>query len=429
MSRAWHALAIPDALGRLEATADGLVEPEAVRRLARFGPNRLQLPSSASALAILVGQLRSVIVVLLAAAVAVSLAAGDGLEAAAIGAVLILNTLIGFVTELRARRAMDALLQLETPRAFVIRDGRRRDIDARDLVPGDIIELEAGHHVPADARLLQATGLAIDEAPLTGESMPVTKAPDITLPEETPLADRRNLAYKGTTVLTGLGRAIITATGNETEVGRIGALVGGVVTEPTPLERRLDRLGKRLVWLALAVAALVAGLGALQGMPLELALETAIALAVAAVPEALPAVATIALAIGVHRMARRNAIVRRLPAVESLGSTTVICTDKTGTLTSGRMSVVHIWSGGQEYTLNATAENGEPTPEPMAVVLEAALLASRPPAETPDGSEARRGDPEDAAIFDAAKRTGLDRWRIVEGVRSSRCFRFRANGS
>ncbi len=214
-------------------------------------------------------------------------------------------------------------------------------------------------------------------------------------------------------MLTGLGRAVVTATGNETEVGRIGALVGGVVTEPTPLERRLDRLGRRLVWLALAVAALVAGLGAWQGMPLELAIETAIALAVAAVPEALPAVATIALAIGVHRMARRNAIVRRLPAVESLGSTTVICTDKTGTLTSGRMSVVRVWTDGHEYPLTARSENREASRDPMAVVLEAALLASRPPAETPDGAEARRGDPEDAAIFDAAKRTGLDRSRIV----------------
>ena len=230
--------------------------------------------------------------------------------------------------------------------------------------------------------------------------MPVTKTPDISLPAETPLADRLNLVYKGTTVLTGLGRAVVTATGNETEVGRIGALVGGVVTEPTPLERRLDRLGRRLVWLALAVAALVAGLGAWQGMPLELAIETAIALAVAAVPEALPAVATIALAIGVHRMARRNAIVRRLPAVESLGSTTVICTDKTGTLTSGRMSVVRVWTDGHEYPLAARSENREASRDPMAVVLEAALLASRPPAETPDSDQARRGDPEDAAIFE-----------------------------
>jgi Ca2+-transporting ATPase len=217
--------------------------------------------------------------------------------------------------------------------------------------------------------------------------------------------------YKGTTVLSGLGRAVVTATGNETEVGRIGALVSGVTVEPTPLERRLDRLGKRLVWLALAVAAIVAGLGALQGMPLALALETGIALAVAAVPEALPAVATIALAIGVHRMARRQAVVRQLPAVESLGSTTVICTDKTGTLTSGHMSVVRVWTEGREYTLPDGSRGL--SSDSLAAVLEAALLASRPPAETGTGTVARRGDPEDAAIFEAAKSAGLDHSRII----------------
>ena len=410
---AWHARSIADTLTGLDATASGLPDAEYERRLARFGPNHLTLPPSASIGEILVAQLRSVIVALLVAAVVISLLVGDRLEAAAIGAVLILNTLIGFVTELRARRAMDALLQLDTPRAAVVRDGRVRDIDARDLVPGDVIDLEAGQQVPADGRLLHVSGLTVDEAPLTGESLPVSKAADITLPADTLLADRRNLVYKGTMAVTGLGRAVVTSTGNETEVGRIGALVGGVIIEPTPLERRLDALGKRLVWLAVGVAALVGGLGAVQGVPIALALETALALAVAAVPESLPAVATIALAVGLHRMARRHAVVRRLPAVESLGSTTVICTDKTGTLTSGRMSVVRVWTDEREYPLLDTATERESWPETIGPVLEAALLASRPPADPAPGTAVTRGDPEDAAVFEAAARISLDRNRII----------------
>ena len=413
MHAAWHALSIVDVLAKLGTSTEGLSEDEAAQRLRKFGPNRLVLPATASVLSLLLHQLKSVIVALLVAAVGVSALVGEHLEAAAIAGVLVFNTAMGVVTELRARRAMEALLQLDVPRALVVRSGRRREIDARWLVPGDVIELDAERQVPADARLILATDAAANEAPLTGESLPVPKTADITLADDTPLAERRNMVYKGTTLVTGLGRAVVMATALATEVGRIGVLVGNVVVEPTPLERRLDQLGRRLVWLALAVAALVAALGVLQGMPLALALETAIALAVAAVPEALPAVATMALAVGVHRMARRHALVRRLPAVEALGSTTVICTDKTGTLTAGQMVVVRVWSARREWALSQDAAVPTPLDDSSKRVFEAAALASRPPVVSESGEVVRRGDPEDAAILAAAASAGIDRARLV----------------
>ena len=224
-------------------------------------------------------------------------------------------------------------------------------MDSQQLVPGDVVELGPGQTVPADGRLVIATDLRTNEAALTGESLPVSKEADLVLASETPLADRRNMVYKGTTVAAGAARAVVTATGRLTEFGRIGLLVGGIREERTPLERRLDALGHRLVWVTLAVAGAVGALGVLQGAPLAIMLETAIALAVAAVPEGLPAVATIALAIGLRRMARRHALVRRLPAVESLGSTTIVCTDKTRTLTSGDMTVVSVRSWDATFDL------------------------------------------------------------------------------
>ena len=407
----WHAQPVDAVLTALEATAAGLSSDEAARRQARYGPNRLPPPPRASPVRILLDQFRSVVVLLLIAATTVSLLLGDSVEAGAIAAVLVINTAIGFTTEFRARRAMEAILRLDAPRATVVRDGVLRVIDARDLVPGDIIELKAGYHVPADGRVIEGADLRTNEAALTGESLPSSKQA-LALPDDTPLADRRNMVYCGTTVAAGVGRAVVTATGRATEVGRIGELTAGVKIERTPLERRLDALGHRLVWLALSVAALVAGLGAMQGAPLDLIVQMGIALAVAAVPEALPAVATIALAVGMRRMAARNALVRRLPAVESLGSTTVICSDKTRTLTSGDMAVVRVWAAGQEVGLQPDAPVS-PTAEGVRHLLEVAVLASRAPA-TPDEHDHGSGiDPVDRAIFDAATRLGIDRTQLL----------------
>jgi Ca2+-transporting ATPase len=411
---AWHALTVQATLTRLDADLTGLSDEEAARRLARHGPNRLAPPRPASALRILGDQLTSVVVFLLIAAAGVSLLLGDRLEAAAIAAVLVINTVLGFVTELRARRAMEALLQFEAPHASVIRGGRTRHVGADLLVPGDIVEIRAGQAVPADVRLVEGYDLRTNEAALTGESLPISKHADAVLDPGTPLADRLNMVYKGTTVVAGTARAVVTATGAVTELGRIGALVGAVPEERTPLERRLDALGRRLVWFALAVAAVVAGLGAFQGAPLGLAVETAIALAVAAVPEALPAVATIALAVGLHRMARRQALVRRLPAVEALGSTTVVCTDKTRTLTSGEMSVVHVWTPGGEFAFPPAETPAVTAEEPVVRALEVGALASRPQQTRGDESHGAFADPVDAAFIRAAERASVRRERYTE---------------
>ncbi|HUF22552.1 MAG TPA: cation-translocating P-type ATPase [Vicinamibacterales bacterium] len=382
-----HALSAGDALASLSTSREGLTAAEAAARLAQYGRNQLTPAKQVSIVTLLLHQLTSVVVWLLAAATGIALLLGDHVEAAAIAAVLVINTLIGFVTELRARRAMEALLKLEATKATVMRDGAPSGIDAHLLVPGDIVLLDAGANVPADGRVIEEQELRTNEAALTGESMPVSKDAALTIAEDTPLADRKTMVYKGTAVWGGTARVVVTATGAATELGKIGALVEGVHEERTPLEIRLDALGRRLIWVALAVAALVAALGAYQGAPLGLVVETGLALAIAAVPEALPTVVTIALAVGMRRMARRNALVRRLPAVETLGSTTVVCTDKTLTLTTGEMTLDRMWIAGGEVPL------GKAPPR----LLRTAVLASG------------AADPMDDAILAAGKKFGVTR--------------------
>jgi Ca2+-transporting ATPase len=402
-----HSLPAGDVLSALGSTDEGLPAAEAARRLESFGRNRVEAAPPASAARILVDQLTGMVVLLLLAAAAVSLIMRDLVEMAAILGVLVINTALGFFTELRARRAMEALAAFDEGRATVLRDGRLQQVPADEVVPGDLLELRAGERVAADGRLLRGTDLRVDEAALTGESLPVAKDADAAIPAGTGLADRRTMVYKGTTTIAGTARAIVIATGASTEIGRIGTLVGGMREERTPLEKRLDTLGRQLAWLAIAVAAVVSSLGALQGAPIGLVLELGIALAVAAVPEALPVVATIALAVGLHRMARREALVRRLPAVEALGSTTVICTDKTRTLTSGDMSVVEVWADGRAVALRGLPA-GDRVREPVEAVLLAAAVASRIQPAQEDG-EAASGDPVDRASVDAASRAGIDR--------------------
>ncbi|MBA3948492.1 MAG: HAD-IC family P-type ATPase [Acidobacteria bacterium] len=388
----WHAAPADAVLTELKVSREGLSAAEAAARLEQYGPNRLAPSPPASLWALLLHQLTSVVVALLVAATAIAFFLGDQVEAAAIAAVLVVNTLIGFVTELRARRAMESLLKLDAARATVVRDGATAAIDAQLLVPGDIVLLEAGAKVPADGRVIGEAELRTNEAPLTGESMPVSKDPLATLADDTVLAERKTMVYKGTTVSSGTARVAVTATGAGTELGRIGALVEGVREEKTPLEIRLDALGRRLIWVALVVAAIVAGLGALQGAPMGLVIETGLALAIAAVPEALPTVVTIALAVGMRRMARRHALVRRLPAVETLGSTTVVCTDKTLTLTTGEMALARVWSGGREM----------PATEAPAPLFETGVLAS--------GAD----DPLDRAILAAGERIGVSRAALLQ---------------
>lgn len=402
----WHSEDVNEVLRRLGSRYSGLTEVEAASRLAAVGPNRLHRAKPVSAARILANQLTSVVVVLLGAAALVALALGDSLESGAIAAVLVLNTTVGFVTEFRARNAMDALLHLEVPRATVLRSDHAQVIDSSKLVAGDVIELTSGQAVPADGRLMTATELRTIEAALTGESLPISKHAAALHRRDTVLAERSNMIYTGTMVAAGTGRAVVTATGQATELGAIGTLVAAVTDERTPLERRLDVLGRRLVWLALGVAGLVASLEALHGSPFGLVFETGVALAVAAVPEALPAVATIALAVGVRRMAGRHALVRRLPAVEALGSTTVICTDKTRTLTSGQMTVVRVWTVDREFRLNSMNAQYD---QHLRFAIEIAARASRPQPTHAHGSQSGAGyDPVDAAILRTADLLRLD---------------------
>jgi Ca2+-transporting ATPase len=394
-------------LERLGTRDAGLTDVEARAVRERVGPNALAAAPTRSAWTILAAQLRSVIVLLLVVAAAAALAAGDLLDAAAIAGVLVINVSIGFVTELRARRAMDALMRLDVPRATVVREGVARDIDARDLVPGDVIELEAGQSVPADARLLNAVELRTNEAALTGESLPVSKHADRVLESDTPLPERLNVVYKATAVLTGRARAVVVATGPSAEVGQIGEMMRGVREERAPLEQRLDELGRRLIWVALGVAALVAVIAFAQGSGIAEVIQTGIALAIAAVPEGLPAVATITMAVGVRRMARRRAIVRRLPAVETLGSATVICTDKTGTLTTSEMTATLLWVAGHEYALDRGAKAARDSLPGQA--LRIAALANRADAAAVDGQRQAHGDPTEVALLTAARAAGIDR--------------------
>ena len=405
----WHSQSIDDVLRHFATGRDGLEDGEARRRLERYGPNTLAPPKPVSALRILGDQFKSIVVYLLLAAVGISFAMGDRIESIAIAAVLVINTAIGFITEFRARRAMEALLQYDASKATVIRSGQLRTADAATIVPGDIVRLDIGRRVPADARLIQSSDCRTDEAALTGESLPVSKQATEQLDVGTPLADRTNMVYKGTTVTGGTALGVVTETGAVTEIGRIGALVSDIEEKRTPLERRLDELGRRLVWLALGVAALVAGLGAWQGVAPALVVEMGIALAVAAVPEALPVVATIALAVGVHRMARRRALVRRLPAVEALGSATVVCTDKTRTLTSGLMTLVRLWTGGRDIAVLEAPLKGDSA---AIAALEAAALASRPQPRG-HGEATPHGDPVDLALLAAAEKGGVDRAALL----------------
>jgi Ca2+-transporting ATPase len=395
-------------LRELATSREGLTEAEWSRRLARHGPNRFERTPATSPWKILAAQLRNVVVALLIAAAVVALLTGDLLDAAAILVVLVLNVTIGFTTELRAHRAIEALVALEVARARVRRAGRWREVDARELVPGDIIHLEAGQSVPADARLLDAAELRVREAALTGESVPAKKRSDLDLVADVPLPDRVTMVYKATTVSAGRGEAVVVATGMATEVGRIGALAGAVEDRATPLERRLDALGRRLALLALAVAGLVALLGYWRGAPAGELIQTAIALAVAAVPEGLPVVATIAMAVGVRRMARRRVLVRRLPVVETLGSATVICSDKTGTLTAGEMTATVLRLADREVKLGADG-----TDPRIAIALRIGALANEASlGRTADGWRAH-GDPTDVALLLAAAKGGVDRERLL----------------
>ena len=406
--------------------ARGLDAREVHRRFALHGPNQLQERRPRSILSILFAQFRSVVVALLAGAAALAFLFGDLPEAVAIVAVLLINAAIGFLTEWRAVRSMEALREFGHAHTLVRRDGKVREVRAEALVPGDIVLLDAGDAVTADLRLLESAKLAADESVLTGESVPVRKQA-ATLGADTPLMERNNMVFRGTAITRGTGLGLVIATGAATELGRIAELVSSAGAHATPLEERLDKLGRRLVWVTLALSILIALAGIAGGRDLRLAIEVAVALAVAAIPEGLPIVATIALARGMWRMAKRNALITRLSAVETLGATGIILTDKTGTLTENRMTVTRIELpdtslrvGGTGLELEGEFWTGSgPLPDSEAAELDelltAVALCSNATLQLDEAHRPRAlGDPTETALLVAAAKRGLDREVLAE---------------
>jgi Ca2+-transporting ATPase len=371
----WHTLSAEEIMGHLKVHENGLTSIEAGERLVQYGPNQLTEAPRPTFLALFWGQLNNFIVILLIVASIISAFLGEWIDASAIMTIVVLNAVLGIVQEGRAEESLAALKKLTAPEAHVLRDGRHLTVSSRDLVPGDIVFLEAGNHVPADLRLLEAINLQVEEAALTGESLPVYKNAAMILEKDIPLGDRRNTAFMGTTVTYGRGRGVVIGTGMRSQLGLIAKMLEEVDEEETPLQKRLDQLGKTLGWGALAVCGIVflsaviektnlnlltsAGGGVL--VYLKSAKEVivqmfivAVSLAIAAVPEGLPAVVTISLALGMREMIRRHALIRHLASVETLGSASVICSDKTGTLTQNEMTVTRMWVDGQFFHVTGT---------------------------------------------------------------------------
>ena len=348
LSITWHAISADEALQKLETPEErGLTSVEAERRLKQFGPNQLLEKKRRTFLQMVFEQLKSFVIILLISAAIISGVLGEYIDAGAIIAIVLLNTVLGVVQESRAEEALAALKRMAAPDSQVLRDGKRATIPATQLVPGDIVFMEAGYYVPADVRLIDAVNLRVDEAPLTGESVAVQKNAALMLEPESSIGDRKNSAFMGTVVSYGRGKGVVTSTGMHTQLGLIATMLQSVQEEQTPLQKKLDQLGKSLGYAALIVCALVFFVGWIEGgAPLELFL-IAVSLAVAAVPEGLPAVVTVSLALGMQEMIKRHALIRRLSSVETLGSATVICSDKTGTLTQNEMTVTRIWVDGK----------------------------------------------------------------------------------
>ncbi|MEE9616821.1 MAG: cation-translocating P-type ATPase [Anaerolineae bacterium] len=433
----WYRLEGAEVLSTLETRlGQGLTQAEAQRRLAEHGPNELIERSLKSPWRILWEQLTAVMVVILIVSAVLSAFLGDYKDAIAIMAIVVLNAILGFTQEYRAEKAMAALKKLAVPTVKVRRDGQVREISARELVLGDVVLLEAGVLVPADGRLVECINLRTQEAALTGESEPVEKHPDVLAGQDLPLGDRKNVVYMGTVVTYGRGLAVVTETGMNTELGHIAEMIQAVEREPTPLQRRLEQLGRGLAVAALAIVAVVVALGLLRGEDARLMFLTAISMAVAAVPEGLPAVVTIALALGAQRMLKRQALIRKLPAVETLGSVTVICSDKTGTLTENRMTVTVLDVMGETQrvetllrkgvpVLNAELTAGErPQVRSLGLLVKAAALCNDASLVATDESSDEYqaiGDPTEGSLVVAAAQLGLlksqldERWpRVAE---------------
>ena len=408
----WHRLEVDAVRERLDAPDGGLPEDEAERRLQEHGPNELVETGRKTILAMVLDQFRDFMILVLIAAAIVSGLLGEPADTIAIVVIVLLNAVLGFVQEYRAEQAMAALKKMASPSATVVRDGAARTLRATQLVPGDRVRLAAGDVVPADLRLIEAAQLRTDESALTGESMTVEKNPAPLDEPDLPLGDRAGMAYRGTMVGHGRGEGVVVATGMDTELGRIATMIQDQDEGRTPLQKRLAVFGRRLAYAVLAISAAVFATGLLRGEPLLLMLLTAISLAVAAIPEALPAVVTISLALGARKLVRQHALVRKLPAVETLGSVTYVCSDKTGTLTQNRMTVEELRAGGRTHRAaeiepdeppRDPGDLGGPGERPLPTLLTGMALCND--ARLEDGGEPT-GDPTEVALVQLAHRHG-----------------------
>jgi len=424
----WHTLTAEQVATALSTSVEtGLTTDEAVDRLRRFGRNELRTARRFSALKLFLEQFKSLVTVLLVAAVIVAIYLAEELDAIAIGAVILLSAIFGFVTEYRAEKSIEALKKLAAPVSTVLRDDKAQQVAASQLVPGDVIVLEAGSRVPADCRIVESADLRIDESSLTGESIDVEKDSRESLPSIAAVPDRTNVAYNGTVIVRGSGKAVVTATGMSTEIGKIVQLVETTKKESTPLERKLEQLARYLTLACVLVIPLVMLSGMLRGTPFGVTLELGISLAVAAVPEGLPVVATVSLAIGMRRMAKRNAILKELHAVESLGSVTTVCADKTGTLTKNELTLreirlhdklIHVTGEGYRPDGHFIYDGAEIDPKSNSVLeslLTASALCNDASLEisSETGDWAPLGDSTDGAMLSAAMKAGI-RKNVIE---------------
>lgn len=422
----WHSLQLSSVLSRLDTDREkGLSSTQAVAARKICGPNQLEESAGVSIFAMLVAQLKEFLILLLIGAAIISALVGETADAIVIVAIVVLSAVSGVIQELKAEKSIQALKRLSISKARVIRDGVERQVDASDLVPGDIILLEAGDRVPADARLIEAVDVRADESLLTGESTAAEKRAEVSLARDAALGDRVNMVYSSTTVLTGRAVAVVTGIGMNSEVGKIAGMIIGMEQEETPLQRRLAQLGKTLGLVGIGLCALIFLIGVLRGIaPFEMFM-TAISLAVAAVPEGLPAIVTVVLALGVQKMSKENAIIRRLSAVETLGSATMICSDKTGTLTQNKMTVRCLVTADGSISVDCdnpvcsdcypdkvAAADGE-----VEALIEASVLCNNSALELQDNADEPYkvlGDPTEGALLLLGVQRGVDRQRLLE---------------
>lgn len=402
----WHSFDAEVALHHLESSTEGLTTADAQHRLAKYGPNTIPEKRRRSLLMILLGQFGDFMIMVLLAAALISGIIGEPQDTIAILVIVLLNAIIGAIQEFRAESAVAALREMATPEAVVLRDGKSITLAASELVPGDIVLLQAGNVVPADLRLLEVVEMQIDESALTGESIPVSKQSEVINKAELSPGARLNIAFKDSLITSGTGKGAVVATGLDSEIGRIAELLHHAADVKTPLQVRLTRFGRYLALAVLAICAVVFTAGLLQGQPLMLMLLTAVSLGVAAIPEALPAVVTISLALGARKLTRHNALVRNLPAVETLGSVTYICTDKTGTLTQNSMTAEQFFFASERHESLPRPEANAPWTElGQAIALNNDIVEK-------DGRPA--GEPTELALFEAAHKAGFEKTALLE---------------